>query len=126
MCVGLLKLIDQLFSTVTGYNDLDDRIAKTKSYKMELLLVLKYPELPLHNNDMELGARVCARKRDVSLHTMTDEGTKANDTFLTIVETCKKLDVNPFKYILDRIKKSYQLPALDQLILQKHADLADY
>jgi len=115
---------DQLFSTVTGYNDLDDRIAKTKSYKMELLLALKYPELPLHNNDMELGARVCARKRDVSLHTMTDEGTKANDTFLTIIETCKKLGVNPFKYILDRINKSYQLPALDQLILQKYADLA--
>jgi len=120
----LLDEFDQLFSTVTGYNDLDDRIAKTKNNNMQLLLVLKYSEIPLHNNDMELGARVCARKRDVSLHTMTDEGTKANDTFLTIIETCKKLNVNPVKYILDRIEKSYQLPVLAQLILQKHVEAA--
>jgi len=115
---------DQLFSTVTGYDDLDDRIAKTKAKKMELLLVLKYPELPLHNNDMELGARVLARKMDVSLHTMTDEGTKANDTFLSIVETCKKLNVNPYEYILDRIEKSYKLPALAQIISQKFIETA--
>jgi regulator of replication initiation timing len=72
---------DKLFSTRTGYNDLDERISKTNAKKDELLLVLKYPEIPLHNNAAELGARVIARKRDVSLHTMTQEGTKANDTF---------------------------------------------
>ena len=115
---------DQLFSTITEYNDLDARIEKTKLKKEQLLLSLEYPEIPLHNNDMELGARVCARKRDVSLHTITDEGTKANDTFLTIVETCKKLDVNPFQYILDRIKKQYQLTSLAQLILNKHQQVA--
>jgi hypothetical protein len=114
---------DQLFSTVTGYQDLDDRIAKTKAKKDHLLLVLKYPELPLHNNDMELGARVCARKRDVSLHTMTAEGTKANDTFLTIIETCKKLGVNPYHYILDRIQRTYQLTPLAQLISNKCREL---
>lgn len=112
---------DQLFSKTTGYNDLDDRILKTKMKKGQLLLVLKYPEIPLHNNDMELGARVCARKRDVSLHTMTDEGTKANDTFLTIIDTCKKLNVNPFQYFIDRIKNIYQLPSLAQLVIDKHA-----
>ena len=73
---------------------------------------------------MELGARVLARKRDVSLHTMTDEGTKANDTFLSIVETCKKLNVNPYEYILDRIEKSYKLPALAQIISQKFIETA--
>jgi len=112
---------DQLFSKTTEYNDLDDRILKTKMKKEQLLLVLKYPEIPLHNNDMELGARVCVRKRDVSLHTMTEEGTKANDTFLTIIDTCKKLDVNPFQYIIDRIKNIYKLPPLAQLIIAKHA-----
>ena len=111
---------DQLFSTVTGYNELDDRIAKTLQKKEQLLVVLKYPEIPLHNNDMELGARVCVRKRDVSLHTMTDDGTRANDTFLTIVQTCKKLGVNPFQYIMDRIKKTYHMPSLAQTIKYKH------
>jgi hypothetical protein len=111
---------DQLFSTVTGYNELDDRIKKTLQKKEQLLVVLTYPEIPLHNNDMELGARVCVRKRDVSLHTMTDEGTRANDTFLTIVQTCKKLGVNPFQYIMDRINKTYQMPSLSQTIKYQH------
>lgn len=107
---------DQLFSTKTGYNDLDDRILKTKNKKDNLLLVLQYPEIPLHNNASELAARVVARKRDVSLHTMTDEGTKANDTFLTIVETAKKLGVNQFDYIVDRVSKKYQMPSLAKMI----------
>ena len=107
---------DQLFSTQTGYKDLDDRILKSKAKKDSLLLVLKYPEIPLHNNAAELAARVIARKRDVSLHTMTTQGTKANDTFLSIVETCKKLGINPSEYIIDRISKQYHIPSLAQII----------
>lgn len=107
---------DQLFSTQTNYQALDDRIAKSKAKKSELLLVLKYPELPLHNNEAELGARAQVRKRDVSLHTMTEEGTKANDTFLTIVQTAKKLGVRAYEYIYDRVSKNYHLPSLSSLI----------
>ena len=73
---------DRLFSTKTGYQALDERIAKTKQKKASLLLALKYPEIPLHNNASELAARAQVRKRDVRLHTITQEGTQANDTFL--------------------------------------------
>ncbi len=107
---------DRLFSSCTGYKDLDQQILKTRAKKDALLVVLKYPEIPLHNNAAELAARVIARKRDVSLHTMTKEGTNANDTFLTIVETCKKLGINPFKFIFDRISKQYQFPSLAEII----------
>jgi hypothetical protein len=48
---------DHLFSTHTGYDELDQRITKTRAKKASLLLVLKYPELPLHNNAAELGIR---------------------------------------------------------------------
>jgi len=57
---------DTLFATQSGYDELDKRIAKTQAKKASLLLVLKHPELPLHNNPAELGARQRARKRDVS------------------------------------------------------------
>lgn len=107
---------DELFSTQTGYPALDERIAKTKAKKEALLLVLKYPELPLHNNAAELGARAQARKRDVSLHTMSAAGTQAQDTFLTIVQTAKKLGVSAYAYIYDRVSKQFQLPALAELI----------
>ncbi len=110
---------DNLFSTKTGYNDLDDRIEKTRSKKEELLLVLKHPSLPLHNNDSELGAMVEKRRQDVSLQTKSDEGTKAKDSFLTITQTAKKLGVNAYKYIYDRISKTFSMPSLADLILQK-------
>ncbi|NIA11997.1 MAG: transposase [Nitrospiraceae bacterium] len=95
---------DDLFSTKTGYQALDDRIAKTMDKKSELLMALKHPEVPSHNNESELGARAQVRRRDVSLHTMTEDGTKANDTFLTIVETAKKLGVSAYDYIYDRVQ----------------------
>ncbi len=115
----LTEEFDRLFSTKTGYDALDERIAKTKAKKENMLLVLKFPEIPLHNNASELGARQQARKRDVSLHTMVPDGTKANDTFLTIVETCKKLGINCYDYFLDRIKRLSAIPPLSQLIAER-------
>ncbi|MDQ1254059.1 MAG: hypothetical protein QG646_3279, partial [Euryarchaeota archaeon] len=61
---------DQLFSTVTEYKQLDERIQKTNEKKKGLLMVFKMPEIPLHNNAAELAARVKVRKRDVSLQTV--------------------------------------------------------
>ena len=62
----LSHAFDELFSTVTTYTALDERIAKTQARKTGLLLVLEHPEIPLHNNLAELGARQRVRKRDVS------------------------------------------------------------
>lgn len=109
----------ELFSSKINYSTLDDRIEKTNAKKEELLKVLKYPELPLHNNDTELGARAEKRRQDVSLQTRTEEGTKAKDTFLTITQTAKKLGVSAYEYIYDRISKQYNMPSLAKLIEQK-------
>jgi hypothetical protein len=111
--------LDKLFSAKTVYDALNDRIEKTRNKKEELLLVLKYPWLPLHNNDSELGARVEKRRQDVSLHTISEAGTTAKDAFLTIVQTARKLGVNAFEYINDRISKKFSMPALSDLIVEK-------
>ncbi len=110
---------DKLVSTETNYEGLNKLINKTKEIKSELLLTLKYPEIPLHNNAAELGAREQVRKRDVSLHTMTEEGTKANDTFSTIVQTAKKLGVSAYEYFCDRMSKAFEMPSLAELIGKK-------
>ena len=115
----LSKEFDELFSTQTGYEALDERIAKTKAKKINLLLVLKYPELPLHNNDSELGARAEKRKQDVSLHTITVEGTNSKNTFLTIAETARKLGVNAYEYLYDRVSKNFEMPSLASIIREK-------
>ena len=110
---------DILFSTRTVYDDLNERIAKSRAKKDELLTVLKHPEIPLHNNRSENGARVQKRREDVSLQTKTNEGTKAKDTLMTIIETAKKHSVSAYKYIFDRVSKTFQMPSLANLIREK-------
>ncbi|AKB74513.1 Mobile element protein [Methanosarcina lacustris Z-7289] len=115
----LFTEFDQLFTTITGYEQLDERISKTKEKKEHLLKVLLLPEVPLHNNAAELAARAKVRKRDVSLQTITEEGTKANDTFMTIVQTAKKLSVSAYQYIWDRVSNKFEMPSLAQIIREK-------
>ena len=107
---------DELFSTRTGYAALDDRIAKTAAKKDELLTVLSVPEVPLHNNDSELGARVSARRRDVSLHSRSERGARAMDIFTTLVQTSKKLGISAFAYLRDRLSGALEMPSLAQSI----------
>jgi Transposase IS66 family len=114
---------DALFSTQTDYAHLNERIEKTKAKKSQLLLVLANPFLPLHNNDSELGARGQARKRDISFHTMSTEGTQAKDTFMTLMQTAKKLTVNFYHYVGDRIKKKYEMPSLANLIMERNKNM---
>jgi len=108
---------DELFSTRTGYASLDDRIAKTAAKKNELLRVLSHPEVPLHNNASELGARVSARRRDVSLHSKSERGARAMDIFTTLIQTCKKLRISAYAYLSDRLTRRYAMPSLADQIL---------
>ena len=112
---------DELFSTRTKYAALDDRIAKTAAKKDELLTVLSVPEVPLHNNASELGARVSARRRDVSLHSRSERGVRAMDIFTTLVQISKKLGISAFAYLRDRLSGSLEMPSLAQSILH-HAN----
>ena len=114
--LSLSLKFDELFSTITGYNDLDERIAKTRSQKESLLVVLEHPDVPLHNNPAELDARVQARRRDISLQTQNSKGTAAKDTFMSIVQTAIKLKVNAFAYIKDRVSKTMKMASLSSVI----------
>jgi len=104
---------DQLFSSVTGYTALDERIAQTQAKKAHLLMVLTHPEIPLHNNPAELGARTRVRKRDVSFGPRSATGAQCWDTFQTLYGTAKKLGVNFYEYICERVRGgASQLPEL--------------
>jgi len=46
------------------------------------------------------------------------KGTNAKDSFLTVTQTAKKLGVNTYKHIYDRISKTFSMPSLADLILQ--------
>ena len=114
---------DRLFSTCTGYDALDARIAKTREKKASLLMVLKYPEISLHNNPVELEARQRVRKRDVSFGPRTQEGVRAWDTFMSLAATTRKLGISFYQYIHDRISKLYKIPSLASLIEARASEL---
>ncbi|MBL7204441.1 MAG: transposase [Desulfobacteraceae bacterium] len=114
---------DKLFSTLTGYYALDQRIAKTMDKKLSMLMVLDHPEIPLHNNPAEFGARKRVRKRVISFGTRTDDGTKAWDTFMSLSATAKKLGINFYSYIYDRISGALKIPNLADVIAQRSKEL---
>ena len=114
---------DRLFATSSGYDALDARIAKTRDKKAVLLMVLKHPEIPLHNNPAELEARRRVRKRDVSFGPRTQDGLKAWDTFMSLVATTRKLGISFFQYIHDRISRANEIPPLSSLIEARAVEL---
>lgn len=113
---------DALFRRQTGYAALDERIAKTRAKQAALLRVLDHPELPLHNNPAELGARRRVRKRDVSFGARSPAGIRAWDCCQTITATAQKLGVNVLHYLQDRLSGAHHLPALADLIAQCAAE----
>ena len=110
---------ERLFEQSSGYNQLDERKALTLAKQGQLLMVLSHPEILLHNNPAELGARQRVRKRDVSLQARTREGIEAWDTFQTLVSTARILGVNIYQYFHDRIGQINLLPSLARLIEER-------
>jgi hypothetical protein len=114
----------ELFSRRTGYTALDERIAKTNANQELLLLVLAHPEIPLHNNDMELAARRRVRKRDVSFGPQSRAGARAWDTFQTIIATATKLGVRVYDYFCNRLKTPATTPSLAERIRERTPSLS--
>ena len=104
----------KLFTSKTGYEQLDERKRLTALKVDELLLVLEHPELPLHNNPAELAARTMVRRRNISYATQTQQGTKAWDIFMSLVDTARKLGISFFEYMRDRISRVGNIPSLER------------
>lgn len=117
--VELDKQFDKLFSTKTGYAELDKRIALTKEKKEELLLVLKFPEIPLHNNPAELALREGVVKRKISNGTRSDDGKAAWENMMSIMDTCRKHGISLYDYIKDIFSGKREMTRLSVLIAQK-------
>lgn len=117
--VRLSEAFERLTRRETGYDALDERIQKTADKREQLLAVLSLPDIPLHNNDMELAARRRVRKRDVSFGPQSRAGARAWDTFQTIAATAAKLGVGLFHYLRDRLVSPETTPSLAERIAER-------
>jgi hypothetical protein len=86
--------------------------------KKELLLVLKYPKIPLHNNQSETEARDRVMRRKLS-GTFADESRRCWDTFASLKRTCRKLGYSFWSFLDDRLSCKPQIPDLGTLLRNK-------
>lgn len=114
---------DRVFGRRTGYEMLDERIAKSQGKKRELLAVLEHPEVPLHNNAAERAARRRVRKRDVSFGPRSEAGRRAWDTLQTLSETAKKVGIRFYHWLWDRVSETNAMPSLAEVIEERAASL---
>ncbi|NEP39607.1 MAG: hypothetical protein F6K35_10280 [Okeania sp. SIO2H7] len=59
------------------------------------------------------------RRRNISYGTQTIEGTRAWDTFMSLVTTTRKLGLSFFEYVRDRILRRGNIPSLATIIYDR-------
>jgi len=116
---GLQQLFDQIFTTRTCYESLNQALKRIYRNKAELLLVLERPEIPLHNNASETDIREYVKKRIISGSTRSDLGRRCRDTFTSVKKTCRKLGVRFWEYLRDRLSGENSIPSLPDLMRQR-------
>ena len=116
---ALEKQFDELVAERTGYPSIDGVLKGMAADRAKLLRVLQRPEVPLHNNLSEGHIRDYAKKRKISGSTRSDLGRRARDTFASLKKTCRRLGVNFWEYLQDRVRGLGKIPRLADLIRQK-------
>ena len=59
------------------------------------------------------------QRRNISYATQTQQGTKAWDIFMSLVDTTRKLGISFFEYIQERISHIENIPLLGTIIQEK-------
>jgi hypothetical protein len=110
------RRFESLFTTTTGYFELDKRIASTYNDRDKLLMALDFPEIPLHNNGSEIAVREGVLKRKISYGTRSELGRAAWENMLSILDTCRKQKVRFYIYIKDIYSNNLSMPRLADMI----------
>jgi hypothetical protein len=112
----LQERFDQIFTTRTCYESLNQALKRIHKNKPELLLVLDRPDVPLHNNASETDIREYVTKRKISGSTRSDLGRRCRDTFASLKKTCRKLGIGFWRFLEDRVSGKNLIPSLPDLM----------
>jgi len=107
---------DDLFTSRTSSASLNNALKRIHNNKSELLLVLRHPHIPLHNNLSENSIRDYVKRRKISGGTRSEAGRRSRDTFATLKKTCRKLKITFWQYLKDRLEETHLIPKLAELI----------
>lgn len=107
---------ERIVAIRTLVKPLDQQLDRTKKLKEYLLLFLKYPFLPLDNNQIERDLREKVIKKKISFQNRSLKGVRAWDLMLSLSSTCQKLRLSFWDYLEDRISKRETIPYLGKLV----------
>lgn len=107
---------EDIFNQYTTCTMLNKALKQIYKNKKELLLVLEYPDIPLHNNLSENDIREYVKKRKISGSTRSTNGRRCRDTFVSLKKTCRKNGVSFWEYLKDRISKINNIPNLSHIV----------
>ena len=110
---------DAMGNFQTQWLALEQALKKLSSNKDELLLVLKRPEIPLHNNTSERDIREYVTRRKISGSTRSEMGRACRDTFASLKKTCGKLKISFWDFLYDRISNTNAIENLAVIVKQK-------
>jgi hypothetical protein len=96
-------------------------LKEMREHQDDLLRVLERPEVPLHNNGMESDIRGYVKVRKISGSTRSASGRRCRDTFASLKKTCRKLGVNFWAYLKERIRGLGKIAWLPDLIRARAA-----
>ena len=112
--------VDAICQISTQWLALQQALKKLTSNKEELLLVLKRPGIPLHNNTSERDIREYVKRRKISGSTRSEMGRVCRDTFTSLKKTCRKSGISFWEFLNDRISKTNGIENLAVLVKQKY------
>ena len=108
-------VLDQLQSWLTSQmadrktepnSGLGQAIAYMQTRWTELTQFLRVPGAPLDNNVTEQILKMSILHRKNSLFYRTQRGADVGDLFMSLVQTCRANDVNPFDYLLAVVRNA--------------------
>ena len=108
---GLKSWLDAQFDQkrVEPNSALGEAIDYMRGHWTELTRFLHQPGAPLDNNICERILKTAILHRKNSLSYKTQRGAKVGDLFMSLIQTCRLNQVNPFAYLLALVRHSNQV-----------------
>lgn len=95
------KWLDEMEFTELPGGKLGEAISYTLNRWPALLVYLEHPFVEISNNASERSIKPMVLSRRNWLFAGSEEGGQTAATIMSIVETCKRLGINPFEYMKD-------------------------
>ena len=115
---------DKIFTQKTCFASLNNALKRINRNKPELLRLLDFPDIPLHNNLSENDIREYVKRKKISGSTRSNLGRQCRDTFTSLKKTCRKLKISFWNYLKDRLCGLNKIPFLPDLITIKALNLS--